>query len=103
MVEQAKLLVVGAVLVVVFIIVFTFFGGIFSSPEEQCARSGLLYDPVKQICISASGAGESCAPFISSGRCLAGLSCNLTPLNFAAGFWTCEGQLQFQQGGGLFQ
>lgn len=101
--NTGKIIVILGILVIILLVVFTFFGNIFASPEEICALQGALYDPVRDICVPAGGINQSCAPIISNGTCQLGLSCQFDLLAPQNGFFTCKGELQFPVNGGFFQ
>ena len=67
----------------------------FASPQEICARQGMIYDSELNVCLPAGGIDDSCAPIISTGRCQLGLTCELSPLNIFEGFFVCRGSLEF--------
>jgi hypothetical protein len=96
--DLAKAGIVIAVVVMIAIAAYAIFGGMFKSPEETCALQGAIYDPIKDICVPASGVGQSCFPFVSSGQCQYGLICGWNLFNPLALFRECQGTLQYPGG-----
>ena len=92
--DLVKLGIIITVVVVVAIAAYMIFGGAFKSPQQICGELGQIYDPVRDICVTAGGLGESCAPIISSGQCQYGLECHWD-INPLVGFRSCQGILQF--------
>jgi len=95
--DLAKLGAIIAVVVVIAISAYVLLGGVFKSPQETCGLQGMIYDPVKDICVPASGLNQSCAPLLSTGACQYGLECvwSINPLNL---FRECQGTLQYPGG-----